>query len=646
MKELQGKRYAAKVTKRSVFSFSVCIVGLLLVIVGGAVFFNSSSLTSTGLLGLHGKPATPETVATNGTDLWDTDTTITQPSFDFSAVSSGAQRASVSPIFEHYYSSHHGLVNLGSAVTAAFPTHWGWIQFFESNALLLPGIQPDRAFDKDDPLLALMTSGVQDPASRIIRLPLLRALLTSGSQVPPVDGASSLTYVDLRKATDPNLMLPVPTASTSAASSPTRGEREVFMKEGSRAGTAVGHLIPAQFWKYINSADIAPDGWETDFGPPLTEALAFTSVEPNGIHHLLVQLFWHDGIVLDQDALHASGQPFISRLKTSVAYLRTIGPPPLALGARQSVWARGESILLGAPGNGRAVAHVGLHFPLVLLGDAIWSAGMLWYHVQWSAAKHVRDGWAEASRLTFDSPGNMPGWASFDALSPTLAAYLEGIGGNVDAAVYDITRQRYYTYNASAQFIMGSSMKVPIMLTFLAMTEREGREPDGDEMYLLTTMIENSNNDSASALYYGEIGGAAGVASYLHSIGISDLIPAPNAWGYSVITPQSMVKLLSLLYDGQILTAHDRSLAFFLMEHIESDQQVGVGDTAPPKAIVAMKDGWLPGPDGLWAMNSSGIVTVGKETYIISVYTQEQNSLGDGQEIARHVCGTVASLLP
>ena len=107
-----------------------------------------------------------------------------------------------------------------------------------------------------------------------------------------------------------------------------------------------------------------------------------------------------------------------------------------------------------------------------------------------------------------------------------------------------------------------------------------------------------------------------------------------------------MVKLLTLLYDGQILTAKDRNLAFFLMEHIESDQQVGVGDTAPPSAIVAMKDGWLPGPDGLWAMNSSGIVMMGKETYIISVYTREQNSLGDGQAIARHICGAVASLLP
>jgi beta-lactamase family protein len=317
----------------------------------------------------------------------------------------------------------------------------------------------------------------------------------------------------------------------------------------------------------------------------------------------------------------------------------------LAIGSQRSLWAQGETALLDAPGTGKVIAHIGQHFSLTLLGDAIWKSGMLWYHVEWATPKDIGNGWVEASAITFDSPGNVPGWASFDVLSPPLASYLASIGDNVDAFVFDVTRQRYYTYHANAQFITGSSMKVPIMLTFLDMTERQGRQPDANEMNLLTTMIENSNNDSASALYYGKIGGAAGVASYLQKIGITGLNPGPNAWGWSLITPQTMVNLLTDLYQGKILTAGDRNLAFYLMEHIESDQRVGVGDTAPSEAIVAMKDGWLPGPDSLWAMNSSGIVTVSLETYIIAVYTKGQGTLEDGQRIARHVCGTVASLL-
>ena len=103
--------------------------------------------------------------------------------------------------------------------------------------------------------------------------------------------------------------------------------------------------------------------------------------------------------------------------------------------------------------------------------------------------------------------------------------------------------------------------------------------------------------------------------------------------------------LLTRLNDRTILTASDRQLALSLMEQIEPDQQIGVGDTALPGATVAMKDGWVVGPDGLWTMNSSGIVSDGSETYIISVYIEDQNALSDGWAISEHVCGNVASLL-
>jgi len=38
-------------------------------------------------------------------------------------------------------------------------------------------------------------------------------------------------------------------------------------------------------------------------------------------------------------------------------------------------------------------------------------------------------------------------------------------------------------------------------------------------------------------------------------------------------------------------------------------------------------------------------VTVSQETYIIDVYTRGQSTIREGQRIAQHVCGTVASLL-
>jgi beta-lactamase class A len=610
-------------------------------------------------------PVLQKTVAINGADRWNGDSEVTAPTFDFSPPDT--QSVQVSPLFQRYYSLHSGLSSLGAPVTVAFPTRQGWMQFFRSAALLLPAVDQFPASSTDEDLIELIKTGMRDADTGVIRLPLLPTLLTVGSQVPVGDDDSPLTYVDLRKAASPDLMVTPPVTGrtailpeeddralsskllTSPDANPTAitslaHKQTIFIQTGTRAGHTVGHLVPGPIWDYINRADVSPHGWQTDLGPPLTEALSFTVVRQGHVHKLLVQAFSHDGVVLDQSTLVA-GQPQIQQLDTSVAYLRTFGLPKVELSTKQTMWTQGETTLLDAPSTAHALAHVGQDFPLTSLGEAKWEKGMLWYHVSWTASKRKGAGWVSGAAITFTSPGSVPSWASLDVLSPDLETYIANLGDNAGAVIYDVTRQNYYTYNPLNQFLVASSMKVPIMLTFLDMTEQEGREPTSDEMDLLTTMIENSNNDSASALYFDEIGGAAGVANYLNKIGITGLDPNSDSWGYSLITPLTMVNLLTLLYNGQILTPNDRQLALDLMEHIEPDQQIGVGDTAPAGAIVAMKDGWVPGPDDLWAMNSSGIVKVGQQIYIIAIYTQEQSSLGDAQATVQHFCGTVAPLL-
>ncbi len=158
-------------------------------------------------------------------------------------------------------------------------------------------------------------------------------------------------------------------------------------------------------------------------------------------------------------------------------------------------------------------------------------------------------------------------------------------------------------------------------------------------------MIESSNNDSASELYYHSIGGAAAVTKYMQKINVTGLSPNPHAWGYSLIYPSTMVQLLTLLYKGSILNANDRNLALNLMEHVQVDQRVGVGDTAPKGATVALKDGWVVGPDGYWVMNSSGIVILDNEVYVIASFTRHDPSLLAGQNIVRQICSQVAAQL-
>jgi hypothetical protein len=73
-------------------------------------------------------------------------------------------------------------------------------------------------------------------------------------------------------------------------------------------------------------------------------------------------------------------------------------------------------------------------------------------------------------------------------------------------------------------------------------------------------------------------------------------------------------------------------------------QLVSPADT-PTGSVVAMKDGWLAGPDGLWVANSVGIVSGGQETYIIAVYMQHDATLDEGWAIYEPICAAIASLL-
>ncbi len=629
----------------SLFSDKLRIILTISISIVGGIFLVASSLNLTGRAQqrLASTTAT-QTIVTNGADRWDDDSMVTAPTAEFTPPTA---QINVSPLFKLYYQQH--TMSLGKTETDAFPINQGWIQFFASGALLMPEATmplPTTRLqlsnqDSEDPLAELVTNGTKDQASGIVELPPLLALLTLGSQMPIGGTGSNITYADLRTACAPALMKPVP---GKAQSIPAIENQSTFVKEGTHVGKDIGHFILQPFLNYIARPDVSPDGWLDDQGLPLTEVLPFTITRNGHPQHMLVQAFTRTALTLNLDMLNATGNTVVQPLATGLDYLHTVGLPPVAVRAQQQVWAQGDAVLLDAPGTGQAIAHVGQHFPFTLLGDTSWKNGTLWYHVRWSLPKGSRDGWMVAGATAFTAPGKGPIQAEVDALSPQLAAALAQSSPNVGMVLYDVTHQRYYTFNSTTQFIVASSIKVPIMLALFTMLEQQGREPDDNEMSLLTTMIENSNNDSASQLY-SEIGGAAGLASFMQAVGVSGLSPEDGSWGYSVVTPQAMVDLLTLLNAGKVLTSTDRATALQLMENIETDQQVGVGDTAPTGSTVAMKDGWVPGPDGLWAMNTSGIVTVGNETYIISVYTQEQPSLADGQAIVRNVCSTVAGLL-
>jgi beta-lactamase class A len=607
-------------------------------------------------LGAAGRVTGP---SSNGlpASAWANDTRTQTPAYNFTLPST-SQAPAVDPSFASYYTTHGGPQALGLPLTVAYQSASGRVQFFAAGALFVPTAKvasvstatPASPWPFGDLTQLMYNDGITDPASGIVRISLLHALLTVGSLTPlsgslsDVGDATGPTYADLRHAILPIQLAKTTATATTIATTPTADTDEpTFVYQQGATKHTSNQLISQPMWQYLTRPDVSSAGWQTDFGLPLTLPISLAIVRDGTPHHLLVQAFWRGALLQDNDDPDDHGQPTVIPLTTGLAYLQTLGAPaPQAtLGTR--VWATGDLALTGAPQVVLPLAHVGQNFPLTLSGKTAWIGNDLWYAVQWTNPHSTYNGWAPASALTTTAPGaNATAWAQFDALSPDLANYLKGIGSNVGVAVYDLTRHQYYGYNMNGQFTTGSSIKVAIMLATLQMTESQHRQPNANEMYLLTTMIEESDNDSAQALFV-EIGGAPALSRLMSGLGIPGLNPAPDAWGYSTIAPLAMVRLLTALHNGNVLTAQDNKLAINLMSSVEPGQQWGVGDTAPPGASFQMKDGWVPGPDGLWAMNSSGIVTVGNETYIIAVYRQHLG--GYDWSPTEHICGAVAKLL-
>jgi beta-lactamase class A len=232
-------------------------------------------------------------------------------------------------------------------------------------------------------------------------------------------------------------------------------------------------------------------------------------------------------------------------------------------------------------------------------------------------------------------------------LDPALARYAAALGNEAGVSVHDLTHRQWYGSRSASPFITASSIKVAIMLAVLRKDEAHGRPPSSQECTLLRAMIEHSDNDAASTLYE-RVGGQAGMQRFANQIGLRGFAPADAAtrgWGWSTITPRAMATLLTWVWRHRIVNDADRALALRLMSHVESDQRWGVGTTAPPEAFVAMKNGWVPGPDGLWAVNSSGIVSTSRATYVVATYTAHDSSFSAGQEVVIHVSRAVANVL-
>ncbi|MFJ4631923.1 serine hydrolase [Streptomyces sp. NPDC088847] len=201
----------------------------------------------------------------------------------------------------------------------------------------------------------------------------------------------------------------------------------------------------------------------------------------------------------------------------------------------------------------------------------------------------------------------------------------------VSVAVLDVTSGESAAYGDAA-FDTASIVKVDILAALLLQAQDAGRTLTVTEKSYATTMIQNSDNDSATALW-NLIGTADGLDAANRTFGLTGTTGgAGPLWGLTQTTAADQLTLLQQVFgDDSKLSAASQSYIQGLMKEIEADQQWGVSAAADGSKW-ALKNGWLArSTTGLWDVNSIGRVTgTDGDEYLVAVLSNGSTTQAEG----------------
>ncbi|WP_405966920.1 class A beta-lactamase-related serine hydrolase [Streptomyces sp. NBC_00015] len=215
----------------------------------------------------------------------------------------------------------------------------------------------------------------------------------------------------------------------------------------------------------------------------------------------------------------------------------------------------------------------------------------------------------------------------------------------VSVAVLDLDSGDDATYGESA-FDTASIVKVDILATLLLQAQDADRRLTTAEKTYATAMIENSDNDSASALWR-IIGKAQGLDAANERFGLTDTAGGDDMlWGLTQTTAADQLTLLQQVFgDDSELSEASRTYLGGLMGRIAVDQRWGVSAAADGSSW-ALKNGWLArSTTGLWDINSIGRVTVDGHDCLVAVLSNGNATQTAGITLVEQVARTAVSAL-
>jgi hypothetical protein len=240
-----------------------------------------------------------------------------------------------------------------------------------------------------------------------------------------------------------------------------------------------------------------------------------------------------------------------------------------------------------------------------------------------------------------------------DPFGAAAASYLSGRAGTVLAAVYDLRTGRTWHLGQGPPQAEASVVKLDVLETLLAERARgDGTGLSASERTLAGQMIEDSDNDAATSLWYA-VGGAARIRSFNARAGLTQTAPSScvvcpgfawPGWGLTTTTPDDQIALLrQLVTPSSVLPRAAREYALSLMRDVTPAQRWGVSGGVPAQVTVALKNGWLPlhGTGSDWQVNSVGWISGGGRNYLMAVLSTGNPSEQYGIDTIDELAATV-----
>jgi hypothetical protein len=212
------------------------------------------------------------------------------------------------------------------------------------------------------------------------------------------------------------------------------------------------------------------------------------------------------------------------------------------------------------------------------------------------------------------------------------AAAVSARSGQLLAAVYDIRTRQSWTLGQGPAQDEASIVKLDILATLLSRSPGAGTGLTTSDTQLAGQMIEESDNDAATSLWYSA-GGPSAIEAFNSSAGLRHTTPStcvqcPDfpwpGWGLTKTTAKDQITLLrQLIGPHSRLTDSQRDYVLHLMEDVTPSQRWGISGGVPSRAKVALKNGWLPlnSSSTDWQVNSIGRVSGAGRDYLMAVLT-------------------------